>query len=113
MAVGTVQSMVGQLRTIFENDGKGKIYDELSETRNPAYSLKVQKYFKAIEQEQSLARTAVKQAKPIFFDKLRKITDLINLHLADKNNSLALKYILLRDQTFFKVQFFGVTVQVI
>ena len=107
LAVGTVQSMVGQLRTIFENDGKGKIYDELRETGNPAYSLKVQKYFKAIQQEQSLARTPVKQAKPIFFDKLRKITDLINLQLADKNNSLALKYILLRDQTFFKVQFFG------
>lgn len=107
LAAGTVQSLVGQLKTLFESKGKGKTYDEAKRQGNPAYSLKVKKYLKAIQQEQALARTQIKQAKPIFFDKLQKIAELIDSQLHSTGNNLATRYILLRDQAFFKVQFFG------
>lgn len=57
---------IGQLKTLFESKGKGKTYDEAKQQGNPACSLKVKKYFKAIQQEQALARTQIKRAKRSF-----------------------------------------------
>lgn len=52
--------------------------------------------------EQILARTQIKQAKPIFYDNLQKIAELIDLQLYSTGNSLATRYVLLGDQDFFK-----------
>lgn len=46
LSAGTVQSLVGQLKTLFESKGKGKTYDEAKQQGNPAFSLKVKKYLK-------------------------------------------------------------------
>lgn len=99
LAAGTVQSLVGQLKTLFESKGKGQTYDEAKQQGIPACSLKVKKYFKAIQQEQALARTQIKRAKPIFFDKLQKMAEPIVSQLHSTGNSLAL---LLIDQACCK-----------
>lgn len=76
MAAGTVQSLVGQLKTLFES--KGKTYDEAKQQSNPAFSLKVKKYFKAIQQEQVLARTQIKRAKRSFLINYKRWQNLLS-----------------------------------
>lgn len=102
LAAGTVQSLVGQSKTLFESKGGGKTYDEAKQQGNPACSLEVKKYFKAIQQEQALAKTDIKRAKPIFFDKLQKMAEPFVSQLHSTGNSLATRYILLRDKACFK-----------
>lgn len=78
MAAGTVQSLVGQLKTLFESKGKGKTYDEAKQQSNPAFSLKVKKFFKAIQQEQVLARTQIKRAKRSFLINYKRWQNLLS-----------------------------------
>lgn len=76
LSAGTVQSLVGQLKTLFES--KGKTYDEAKQQSNPAFSLKVKKYFKAIQQEQVLARTQIKRAKRSFLINYKRWQNLLS-----------------------------------
>lgn len=64
---------------------------------NPLGSLQVRKYVKAIQKEQALAHVRVKQARPIFIGKLRKIVMYIDerLKLASANVD---KFVFLRDK---------------
>lgn len=107
LAFGTVQSTVGQLRAIFEKLGKGKVLNDNFCIGNPAYSEKVIRYVQAIKHEQSISHVSIKQAKPIFFDKLIKIFNYINIKLDDGTLLLCEKFVLLKDQAFLKLQFFA------
>ncbi|CAG2212994.1 unnamed protein product [Mytilus edulis] len=106
LASSTVRTMLGQLKRIFENYGKGRSWDEGSNLGNPIASKKVQRYLEAITREQAISHRVVKQAKPLFFDKLRKIAILIDSKIV-KGNTTPEKFILLRDQAFLKLQFFA------
>lgn len=64
------------IKTLFES--KGKTYDEAKQQGNPACSLKVKKYFKAIQQEQALARTQIKRAKRSFLINYKRWQDLLS-----------------------------------
>lgn len=78
LSAGTVQSLVGQLKTLFESKGKRNTYDEAKQQGNPAFSLKVKKYFKAIQQEQALARTQIKRAKRSFLINYKRWQNLLS-----------------------------------
>lgn len=64
LASGTIQSIIGQLKSVFENLGRGKSWN--SGQGNPACSLEVHKYFEAVQLEQAMAHVGKKQAKPLF-----------------------------------------------
>ena len=67
----------------------------------------VKKYLKAIKKEQSVAHIVPKQAKPIFLSKLRAICCYIDEKLQSGSLGVDKKFIYLRDQAFFKIQFFA------
>ncbi|XP_069139188.1 uncharacterized protein [Argopecten irradians] len=107
LSAGTVQSLVGQLKSIFKVRGLGVEWDEGLCSGNPASSLRVQKYVKAIQQEQAKSHVKVSQAKPLFFGKLTKVFSHIDDLLSKVSENPAERFVLLRDQAFFKLQFFS------
>ena len=109
LAAGTTQSLVGQLKTIFESKGQGVTWDETQNLGNPVAGIRVKKYVKAVKREQAMARIKVSQAKPLFFGKLKMIFTHIQtlIDTCRESNTLAERFALLRDQAFFKLQFFG------
>lgn len=82
-------------------EGKGE-KPMMRQQGDPACSLKIKKYWKVIQQEQALAKSQIKQGK--LFNTLRTIAGLIDWQLYSTGNSLDTRYILLRDQAFFKVK---------
>lgn len=107
LAAGTVSSLVGRIRSIFKDLGKNSDWDELAGYGNPAASLMVQQYVKAIRREQSIGHVQVKQATPLFPDKLELIAQYIERQLSNTFRKPQDRYLLLRDQAFFKMQFFA------
>ncbi|VDI04715.1 Hypothetical predicted protein [Mytilus galloprovincialis] len=89
LAAGTVQSMLGQLKAIFESNGRGSEWNEITKIGNPVCSPEVDKYLHAIQFEQSKSHVVQKQAKPLFLDKLRSISVHID-DLLDRANDLGL-----------------------
>lgn len=63
----TVQSYIGQMKTIFESEGRGKFGDEELQTGNPASSKILQLYLTAVKLEQAKSHTTQKQAKTVIF----------------------------------------------
>ncbi|KAJ8315851.1 hypothetical protein KUTeg_008001 [Tegillarca granosa] len=61
--------LLERLRSIFLLKGRGKFWDESTCSGNPAYSLEVHRYLKAIQLEQAQAHVTQKQAKPLFVGK--------------------------------------------
>ena len=107
LAAGTIQSLVGQLKTLFESRGQGNVWNETQNYGNPVASMKVKKYVKAVKREQAMARVKVTQATPLFFDKLKMVFAHIDNSLAKGDQSAGEIFAFLRDQAFFKLQFFG------
>ena len=107
LAWGTVQSIIGQLKSIFEGLGKGKLWDETAFSGNPLASIKIGKYLEAIQKEQAISHVAIKQAKPLFLDILKLICQHLHERIQEKDISLKEKYVFLRDKAFFKLQFFA------
>ncbi len=73
----------------------------------PALSPLVQRYVKYVKEEQAKARVIPKQAKPIFASKLMTISIHIRDELQNTHISLRERYVLARDQAFFKLQVFA------
>lgn len=67
MASGTVEWIIQQLIQIFDEQGFGRYWDLVLETRNPAASPLVNEYLKLIKEEQTKAHVLSKQAKPKYF----------------------------------------------
>ena len=107
LAAGTVRSILGKLKTIFSSYGKGHDWDSVHNVGNPVCGASVKKYVKAIQLEQSKSHVGIKQAKPLFVRKLREISSFISCQLENRTLSLSKRYVLLRDQAFFKIQFFS------
>lgn len=106
LSSGTVQSTISQLKAIFKCYGRGDKWNDELMFGNPACSVKVTKYLDAIKFEQAVSHRVVKQAKPLFFEKLRKIALYIDSQLLLEGN-FSKRFVLLRDQAFLKLQFFA------
>jgi integrase len=106
LAAGTVQSLTGKLKTIF-NPFRGTVWNEIHKTGNPVVSTTVREYVKAIVKEQARSRVQVKQATPLFTDKLLQVVSFIDGKIETTGLKAHDRYIFARDQAFFKIQFFS------
>ena len=91
MAAGSVDSLLGKLRAIFNNIGR-------SRDSNPVAHPRVKEYLKFIREE---------QAVPLFFAKFTKLMDFLRGLIRESTPLAAVnKYILVRDTVFFVANFF-------
>ncbi len=101
MAWGTLDSKVGMLRAIYRDEGYGT--DWGLKGGNPAASPEVKKHLQACSLEQSKAHIAVKQAVPLYWDKLLKLSRYLEYHRTCKGIPVMQNLLLMRDLTFFRI----------
>ena len=77
LSAGTVDNLIGKLRALFVDLGRGRGWIELLGIRNPASHTSIRQYVTSIREEQAQARVTLKQAKPISFDKLKRLCLLL------------------------------------
>ena len=107
LAAGTVDSMIGKLRAIFQEQDRAGDWESGFGLGNPAASLLVRKYLKHIREEQAAAGVTPRQAVPLFVDKLARLVDHIDGRLEAARSDPLQTYILVRDQAYFKTLFFS------
>ena len=66
LAAGTVANLVGKLRSLFVESGRGGEWNDLLGIGNPASHHSVKQYLVLIREEQARARITPKQAVPLF-----------------------------------------------
>ena len=103
----TVDSYIGKLRAIFNEAGRTGDWNSLVGFGNPAASVVLQSYLKAVSEEQLRAHIVPKQAVPFFLPKLLLLARLWDRKMADPSVSPTGLFILARDQAFFKTLFFS------
>jgi len=101
-------SLIGKLRSIFNNAGRAGPWCDLLGTGNPAYYHSLKDYLRFLYQEQASSHVSPKHSVPIFLDKLWKLCQHLN-HLAYLSCDTAPlnRYIFARDLAFFCVDFFS------
>ena len=105
LAAGTVDSVTGKLRAIYNSLGRSYAWDDYTCRGNPVMHPSIKSYLKSVQLEQANARTPSKQATPVFFDKFYKVICHIRSLLLDVNSSPSNRYILARDLAFFALSF--------
>ena len=76
LAFGTVDSLIGKLRAIFVEHGRGSEWHSLLGVGNPAACRSVKTYLADVREEQLRARITPRQAEPIILSDLRVISGL-------------------------------------
>ena len=74
---------------------------------NPAADKSVKNYLRLVTAEQLQARVSPKQATPFFVDKLARLSDHIEQQLTSSTITPIQRFILARDQAYFKAVFFS------
>ncbi|VDI71079.1 Hypothetical predicted protein [Mytilus galloprovincialis] len=103
LQTGSVDSLIGQLRAIFRDHGRGTDWNDMLGLGNPAASSIIKKYLSAIKLEQSMAAASPKHAVPLFSNKLILVSRYISYKMSNKKLAIFQKYILIRDKTFFNI----------
>ena len=104
----TVDSYIGKLRSIFHAIGRDGEWDRRLSLGNPAADKSVKDYLRLITTEQLQARITPKQATPFFFvDKLTQLSFRLDQKLASEDLSPTQRFIVARDQAYFKCVFFS------
>ena len=107
LSAGTVDNLIGKLRSLFVDLGRGREWNELLGIGNPASHPSIKQYLSSIREEQALARVTPKQATPLFFDNLQRLClYLRDRALAAGQISSTQRYLLARDLAFFCLDFF-------
>ncbi|CAG2218693.1 unnamed protein product [Mytilus edulis] len=70
LSAGSVDSLIGQLRAIFRDHGRGTDWNDMLGLGNPAASSIIKKYLSAIKLEQSMAAASPKHARSCKVSKL-------------------------------------------
>ncbi|XP_035680832.1 uncharacterized protein LOC118418849 [Branchiostoma floridae] len=107
LAAGTVDSVIGQLRSIFTKSGRGGEWNDAICAGNPAVAPRVAEYLRITKAEQANALIQPTQAQPVFHDKLEALCTHIAVKLRDPKTKESKLFTLARDQAFFKAMFFG------
>ena len=107
LAYGTVDSLIGKLRAVFAESGRCFDDSLLPGYGNPAASREAKEYFVAVREEQLLAKSLPSQAEPLFLRDLKAVSDEILSRLRVPQISPSEIFVLVRDQAFLKIQFFG------
>ncbi|KAK2555887.1 Protein LIGHT-DEPENDENT SHORT HYPOCOTYLS 6 [Acropora cervicornis] len=96
LAAGTVDSLIGKLRSIFLDEGLGGEWDDLLGIENPVSHLSIKAYLKCVREEQAQARVQPREAVPLFTNKCLAIARSILSKLRKPCTSPSLLYILSR-----------------
>lgn len=107
LAFGTVDSLLGKLRSIFNEYGRRGDWDPRLLVGNPATDISLKRYLKAVTAEQLQARALPKQATPFFLHDLMNLSQGLSVKLASPLLSPIERFCVLRDQAFFKLLFFS------
>ncbi|KAI8512901.1 hypothetical protein Bbelb_095400 [Branchiostoma belcheri] len=107
LAAGTVDSIIGQLRSIFNSKGRGGEWNDTICTGNPAAAPMVKQYLKVMREEQANALVQPTQAQPVFFSKLERVCRHITSKMKNPTVKETSLFALARDQAFFKILFFA------
>nr|XP_034333807.1 uncharacterized protein LOC117691581 [Crassostrea gigas] len=107
LAAASVRNIIQHLVDILELEGRGRAYDEYCGVGNPAASVQIKGYLKCVQEEQAKAHILPKQAKPFFLTKLETISKFISRELGRSDLTLKERFVLIRDQALFKLQFFA------
>lgn len=81
LATGTVDSLLGKLRSIFNGLGRLGL-------TNPVAHPRVKQYLKFVREEQSGLAVSPSQAVPLFFVKFRKLVALLRGNITNANRFL-------------------------
>ena len=108
MAFGAVDSLIGKLRAIFAESGRGAEWQSLLGVGNPASCKSVKNYLSNVQEEQLKARVTPRQAEPILVNDLLVISEYIRALLLHSSTLRAIQiFIYARDQALFKALFFA------
>ena len=107
LAFGTVDSLIGKLRAIFNNLGRRGEWDPRFNQGNPATDHTLKQYLKAITEEQIQARALPRKPTPLFENDLRLLCRTISQKLQNKQLSSIEMFTFTRDQAFFTTLFFS------
>lgn len=105
MCAQYMKKIVGNLRMIMHGLGRGWSWDEIDGVGNPASSVEVEEFCMSIAEEQAEAHVVVKQAVPLYPDKLIRLAKFLSREMCvsqDAKNS----FLLCRDKAFFLLQYF-------
>ena len=103
----TVDSYIGKLRSVFHAIGRDGEWDKRLGLGNPAADKSVKDYLRLITAEQLQARITPKQATLFSVDKLTQLSLHLDQKLASDNLSPTQRFIVARDQAYFKSVFFS------
>lgn len=107
LAAGTVANLIGKLRSLFLESGRGGEWNDLLGVGNPASHHSVRQYLVLIREEQARARVTPKQAVPLFFDKLLRLCSFLREHIFAPHVLPSQRYVYARDLAFFCLEFFA------
>ena len=100
---GSLDSLVGQLRAIFRDHGRGKDWNDVLGLGNPAAAPIIKTYLRTTKLEQSASGVTPKKATPLFADKLSLVSRHISYRLSDPNISWQQRFVLQRDRAFLHI----------
>lgn len=103
MAAGSVDSLIGKLRAILRDVGRGSEWNGTIGCGNPAAAPTVKLHLKSVRREQAEARVSPKQATPIFLDKTTKLARFLTYKIRGFKGGPVAKYLLLRDRAYFNL----------
>ena len=107
LAYGTVDSLIGKLRALFNESGRRGEWDPRLLISNPATDISLKQYLKAVTAEQLQAQITPTQATPVFVHDLVRLSHFLDEKLlSDKLSSIEM-FVLMRDQASFKTLFFS------
>ncbi|CAH3031915.1 unnamed protein product, partial [Pocillopora meandrina] len=108
LAFGTIDSLIGKLRAIFPESGRGAEWQSLLGVGNPASCRSVKNYLSNVREEQLKARVTPRQAEPILVNDLLVISEFIRALLLHSSTLRAIQiFMYARDQALFKALFFA------
>lgn len=103
-----MDSLIGKLRTIFVEKGRGSEWHAFLGVGNPAVCRSVRAYLSDVREEQLKARITPRQAEPLLIGDLAVIAVHIEHLLNDSANLSAIQiFTYARDQALFKSLFFA------
>lgn len=107
LAFGTVDSLIGKLRAIFIQHGRGAEWHSVLGVGNPASSRSVKDYLANVREEQLRARITPRQADPVLLSDVEILSRHIQSKLRNPTLDPIQVFVLARDQAFFKALFFS------
>ena len=102
-SAGSVDSLIGQIRAIFRDHGRGSEWYHTYGLGNPAAAPVVKQYLSAVRLEQSAAATIPKRAVPLFLDKLTFILRFLSYKISNPMLPIHMKYVFMRDSAMLNI----------